>query len=90
MLWVDRGGILIPAGANWTGINPLHGGAPGGARGLWLIARAAFLVEAAVAFWVAFAAEPGFSVQAALTMLRAVHASSTSAVNFPTEGRIVS
>lgn len=68
-------GFLMTAGANWTDINPLHGGALGGACALWLIARAAFLIEVDVAFWVAFAAELGFFVLAALTMMRAVYCS---------------
>ncbi len=44
-------GFLMTAAANWTGINPLHGRALAVACALWLIARAAFLVEADVAFW---------------------------------------
>lgn len=68
-------GFLMTAGANWTGINPLHGGALAGACGLWLIARAAFLIGADIAFWVAFAAELGFFVLATLAMMRAVYRS---------------
>ena len=66
-------GFLMTAGANWTGINPLHGGALAVACGLWLIARAAFLISADGAFWVGFAAELGFFVLAALAMMRAVY-----------------
>ena len=63
----------MTAGANWTGINPLHGGALAVACGLWLIARVAFLIAAGAAFWVGFAAELGFFMLAALAMMRVVY-----------------
>jgi uncharacterized protein involved in response to NO len=65
-------GFLMTAGANWTGINPLHGGPLGVACALWLIARVAFLIGIGAAFWVGFAAELGFFMLAALAMMRAV------------------
>lgn len=68
-------GFLMTAGANWTGINPLHGGVLAVACGLWLIARAAFLISADGAFWIGFAVELGFFVLAALAMMRAVYRS---------------
>ncbi len=68
-------GFLMTAGANWTGINPMHGGALAITCGLWLIARAAFLISAGDAFWVGFAAELGFFMVAALAMMRAVYRS---------------
>ena len=66
-------GFLMTAGANWTGINPLHDGALAVACGLWLIARVAFLIAAGGAFWVGFAAELGFFLLAALAMMQAVY-----------------
>ncbi len=68
-------GFLMTAGANWTGINPLYGRALAVACGLWLIARAAFLIAGGGAFWVGFAAELGFFMLAALGMMRAVYGS---------------
>ena len=42
----------MTVGANWTGINPLHGGVLAVACALWLIARAAFLLRLAAAAWI--------------------------------------
>ena len=81
-------GFLMTAGANWTGINPLHGGALAVACALWLIARAAFLVAAGGAFWVGFVAELGFFMLAALAMMRAVY-SSRNARNYAVPWLIV-
>ncbi len=81
-------GFLMTAGANWTGINPLRGGALAGISVLWLIARAAFLLPADAAFWVGFAAELGFFMLAALAMMRAVY-SSRNARNYAVPWLIV-
>jgi uncharacterized protein involved in response to NO len=67
-------GFLMTAGANWTGTNPLRGGALAGIFVLWFIARAAFLLPADAAFWAGFAAELGFFMLVALAMMRAVYA----------------
>ncbi len=50
-------GFLFTAGSNWTGVNPLHGRPLGLLCGLWLVARAGFLVAHPVAFGIAAAAE---------------------------------
>lgn len=65
-------GFLMTAGANWTGINPLYGGALGFTCVLWVIARIAFLFGTGKVFWVGFAAELGFFTIAALALMRAV------------------
>ncbi|MEO8835996.1 MAG: NnrS family protein, partial [Caldimonas sp.] len=65
-------GFLMTACANWTGINPLHGGALAVACGLWLVARASFLIASDAAFWIGFATELGFFLLPALAMMRAV------------------
>ena len=65
-------GFLMTAGANWTGINPLHGGPLVGACVLWLLARAGFLAGGAAGFWLATAAEIAFFVLAAAAMARVV------------------
>jgi uncharacterized protein involved in response to NO len=65
--------FLMTAGANWTGINPLKGGALALAGVLWLLARAGFLAGSNALFWLAAAAELGFFMLAALAMMRAVY-----------------
>ena len=67
--------FLMTAGANWTGINPLKGGALATACGLWLVARVLFLAASDALFWVAMAAELGFFLLAAIAMMRAVYRS---------------
>jgi uncharacterized protein involved in response to NO len=66
-------GFLMTAGANWTGINPLSGVALAIACGLWLLARAGFLVGGDEVFWVAAAAELAFFAFGAVAMMRAVY-----------------
>ncbi len=66
-------GFLMTAGANWTGINPLHGGALAIACVLWLLARVGFLVNGDTWFWIATAAELAFFLLAAIAMMRAVY-----------------
>lgn len=65
--------FMMTAGANWTGINPLRGGALGTACVLWLVARVGFLADGNAAFWVGVAAELGFFLLAAVAMMRAVY-----------------
>jgi uncharacterized protein involved in response to NO len=65
--------FLMTAGANWTGINPLHGATLGVACVLWLIARAGFLVPDEATFRVAVVAELAFFLLAAGAMMRAVY-----------------
>ena len=65
--------FLMTAGANWTGINPLHGGTLGVACVLWLIARVGFLVPDEATFRVAVVAELAFFLLAAVAMMRAVY-----------------
>ena len=66
-------GFLMTAGANWTGINPLHGGALAIACVLWLLARVGFLVNGDTWFWIATVAELAFFLLAAIAMMRAVY-----------------
>ena len=66
-------GFLMTAGANWTGINPMHGGALAIACVLWLLARVGFLVNGDTWFWIATAAELAFFLLAAIAMMRAVY-----------------
>ena len=68
-------GFLMTAGANWTGINPLHGPALAAACVAWLVARAGFLAGGATGFWIASAAEGAFFLTAAGAMARVVIAS---------------
>lgn len=68
-------GFLMTAGATWTGINPLRGGALAAACVLWLVARVGFLAGSIAGFWVAMAAESAFFLLAAAGLLRAVHRS---------------
>jgi uncharacterized protein involved in response to NO len=66
-------GFLMTAGANWTGINPLHGRALMIACVLWLMARASFLLGGQVVFWLGVVAEAGFFALAAAAMARVVY-----------------
>lgn len=66
-------GFLMTAGANWTGINPLKGGALGSACVLWVAARVGFLAGGADMFFLAAVAELGFFAVAAVAMMGAVY-----------------
>lgn len=68
-------GFLMTAGANWTGLNPLHGRALAAVCAAWLVARAGFLAGGTTGFWIATAAEAAFFLAAALAMARVVIAS---------------
>ncbi len=70
--------FLMTAGANWTGINPLKGGALAIACVLWLVARIGFLVGAGNMYWIAMAAELAFFLLAAVAMMRAVYSARNS------------
>lgn len=66
--------FLMTAGANWTGVNPLSGGALALACMFWLAARLGFLLGPRTdGFMYAAAAELAFFLLAAVAMLRAVH-----------------
>ncbi len=65
-------GFLMTAGANWTGVNPMAPRLLASAVSLWLVARVAFLIPEATAFWVGVAAEVSFFAIAAAGMGRAV------------------
>ena len=65
--------FLMTAGANWTGINPLKGGALAVVSVLWLIARVGFLAGGQNLFLVAAAAELSFFLLAAVAMMRSVY-----------------
>jgi uncharacterized protein involved in response to NO len=65
-------GFLMTAGAAWTGINPVQGRGLATLCGLWLIARAGFLVADEAAFLIAALAETAFFTLAAAALLRAV------------------
>jgi Uncharacterized protein involved in response to NO len=65
--------FLMTAGANWTGINPLHGGALAIACVLWLVARIGFLSPGEETFRVAVVAELAFFLLAAVAMMRSVY-----------------
>jgi uncharacterized protein involved in response to NO len=65
-------GFLLTAGATWTGLNPLRGGALASAVALWLAARIGFLAGGAAAFVVAAAAELALFLLAAAAMARVV------------------
>ena len=65
--------FLMTAGANWTGINPLRGGALAAACVLWLVARVGFLWRGEEAFQVAVVAELAFFLLAAVALMRSVY-----------------
>ncbi|MES2399713.1 MAG: NnrS family protein [Pseudomonadota bacterium] len=65
-------GFLITAAANWTGRNPIRGGPLAFLLGLWVIARAGFLVRGSIAFYTAAACELLFFLVAALALARVV------------------
>ena len=65
-------GFLLTASSNWTGINPLRGPPLAALCTLWLLARGAFLVPAAAAFWLAAVCEIGFFAWAAAALGKAI------------------
>ena len=65
-------GFLLTAGANWTGKNPLRGNALAALCGLWLVARAGYLVPGRTAFLIALVADLAFFVWGAAALGRAV------------------
>lgn len=65
-------GFLLTAGANWTGINPLHGRPLGVLVAVWALARIGFLVPGAAAFVLASAAQLLFYLAATLALARVV------------------
>ncbi|WP_454668790.1 NnrS family protein [Achromobacter kerstersii] len=65
-------GFLLTAGANWTGKNPLRGNALAGLCGLWVVARAGYLVPGRTAFLIAVVADLAFFVWGAAALGRAV------------------
>lgn len=65
-------GFLLTAGANWTGKNPLRGLPLALLCGIWIVARAAYLVPGTVAFYTAAAADLLFFLCAAAALGRAV------------------
>ena len=66
-------GLLLTAGANWTGINPLKGKALGALCLLWVLARLGYLLPSPAAFALAAGAESLFFLGAAVAMGRAVY-----------------
>lgn len=64
--------FLMTAGASWTGINPMKGGLLALACVLWLLARLGFLLGGDTVFWLAMAAELGFFLLGAASMMRSV------------------
>lgn len=68
-------GFLLTAGANWTGINPMHGGALGGLAGLWVVARIGYLAPGPVALWLGAGCEFLFFACAAAALGRVILAS---------------
>ena len=65
-------GFLLTAGANWTGKNPLRGNALAALCGLWVVARAGYLVPGRPAFLIALVADLAFFVWGAAALGRAV------------------
>jgi len=65
-------GFLLTAGANWTGKNPLRGNALAALCGLWVVARAGYLVPGRTAFLIALVADLAFFVWGAAALGRAV------------------
>jgi uncharacterized protein involved in response to NO len=65
-------GFLFTAGANWSGVNPLHGRSLGVLCLLWLAARAGFLLPGQSWFLFAAACELAFFAWAALALARAL------------------
>ena len=65
-------GFLLTAGANWTGMNPLHGPALGALTCLWVLARMGFLLPWQGAFVAAVACELLFFGWAAAALALAV------------------
>lgn len=65
-------GFLMTAGANWTGHNPIRGGPLAALLCLWVIARAGFLVQGSIAFYIAAVSEILFFLVAAGALARVV------------------
>ncbi len=65
-------GFLLTAGANWTGKNPLRGLPLALLCGIWIVARAAYLVPGTAAFYTAAATDLLFFLCAAAALGRAV------------------
>lgn len=65
-------GFLMTAGANWTGLNPMPGGALALALALWVSARAGFLVGGELGFLAAAGAEIAFFLLATAALGRVV------------------
>jgi uncharacterized protein involved in response to NO len=76
MLWgfiaANAVGFLLTAGTNWSGVNPLRGTGLASLCGLWLIARAAFLLPGPAWFYLAGACELAFFGGSALALGRAL------------------
>lgn len=66
-------GFLFTAASNWTGVNPLRGASLALMCGLWVIARAGFLLPEVIAFMVAATSELIFFSVAALALARAIY-----------------
>ena len=66
-------GFLLTAASNWTGVNPLQGLPLALLCGLWVVARAGFLVSDSTAFLLAALSELVFFAAAALALARAVY-----------------
>jgi len=65
-------GFLMTAGANWTGLNPMPGGALVLALALWLTARAGLLAGGEAGFVAGAVAEVAFFLLAAAALARVV------------------
>jgi len=66
-------GFLLTAGATWTGINPLRGGALAALALLWIAARVGFLIPGATAFGAAALCELLFFAWAAVALGRTIY-----------------
>jgi uncharacterized protein involved in response to NO len=65
-------GFLVTAGANWTGRNPIRGAPLAALLGLWVLARAGFLMPGMGAFRLAAVSELLFFAMAALALALAI------------------
>jgi len=65
-------GFLLTAGANWTGINPLHGGALGGLAVLWVLARVGYFSPGTGGLWFGACCEFLFFAWAAAALGRVI------------------
>lgn len=66
-------GFLLTAGATWTGINPLRGGALAALALLWIAARVGFLVPGTIVFGAAALCELLFFAWAAIALGGAIY-----------------